>query len=57
LTPEVRRKLIDGVHAEVGLRSIDDLAAHRDEVLLGILELRAKSETSPVAPTKAVRVG
>ncbi len=56
LTPEVRRKLIDGVHAEAGSRSIDELAAQRDEVLLGILELRAKSETPPVAPEKAVPV-
>jgi 3-hydroxyacyl-CoA dehydrogenase len=40
LTPELQQKLIDGVHAEVGSRSIDDLAAERDEVLLGLLELR-----------------
>jgi len=44
LTPELQQKLIDGVHAEVGSRSIDDLAAERDEVLLGLLELRAKAE-------------
>ena len=44
LTPDVQRKLIDGVHAEVGSRSIEDLAAERDEILLGLLELRAKSE-------------
>jgi 3-hydroxyacyl-CoA dehydrogenase len=43
LTPELQKKLIDGVHAEVGSRSIDDLAAERDEVLLGLLELRAKT--------------
>src|SRR5580704_12036771 len=41
LTPELQQKLIAGVHAEVGSRSIDDLAAERDEVLLGLLELRA----------------
>jgi 3-hydroxyacyl-CoA dehydrogenase len=43
LNPELQQKLIDGVHAEVGSRSIDDLAAERDEVLLGLLELRAKA--------------
>jgi 3-hydroxyacyl-CoA dehydrogenase len=43
LTPELQRKLIAGIHAEVGSRSIDDLAAERDEVLLGLLELRAKA--------------
>jgi 3-hydroxyacyl-CoA dehydrogenase len=44
LTPEVRRKLIDGLHAEVGSRSIVDLEAQRDEILLGLLELRRKLE-------------
>jgi 3-hydroxyacyl-CoA dehydrogenase len=43
LTPELQQKLIEGVHAEVGSRSIDDLAAERDEVLLGLLELRANA--------------
>jgi 3-hydroxyacyl-CoA dehydrogenase len=42
LTPEVQKKLIDGVHAEVGSRSIDELAAERDEILLGLIELRKK---------------
>jgi 3-hydroxyacyl-CoA dehydrogenase len=42
LTPEVQKKLIDSVHAEVGSRTIEELEAERDEVLLGILELRAK---------------
>ena len=44
LTPEVQKKLIDGVHAEAGSRSIDELAAKRDEILLGLLELRLQSE-------------
>jgi 3-hydroxyacyl-CoA dehydrogenase len=42
LTPEVQKKLIDSVHAEVGSRSIEKLAAQRDEVLLGLIELRNK---------------
>jgi 3-hydroxyacyl-CoA dehydrogenase len=52
LTPDVQKKLIDGVHAEIGACSIDQLAAERDELLLGILELRKKvganSGPSPV---------
>jgi hypothetical protein len=44
LTPEVQQKLIDGVHAEVGSHSIDDLAAERDEILLGLLELRLRAQ-------------
>ena len=47
LTPEVQKKLIDSVHAEVGSRSIAELEAQRDEVLLGLLELRAKAEKTP----------
>jgi 3-hydroxyacyl-CoA dehydrogenase len=51
LTPEVQKNLIDSVHAEVGSRSIDELAAERDEMLLGLLELR----TRPAAATSAKR--
>jgi len=43
LTPEVQRKLIDSVHAEVGSRTIEELAAERDELLIGILQLRANA--------------
>jgi 3-hydroxyacyl-CoA dehydrogenase len=42
LTPELQQKLIDGVHAEVGTRSVDELAAERDEILLGLIELRLR---------------
>ena len=57
LTPEVQQKLIDGVHAEVGSRSIAELEAQRDEVLLGLLELRAKAEKAPATPKAAARAG
>jgi hypothetical protein len=43
LTPELQKKLIDGVHAEVGSRSIAELEAERDEILLGLLELRTNA--------------
>jgi len=42
LTPEVQRRLIDSVHAEVGSRTVEQLEAERDELLLGLLELRIK---------------
>ena len=42
LTPEVQKKLIDGVHAEAGSRTIAELEAERDELILGLLELRSK---------------
>ena len=40
LTPDVQKKLIDGVHAEAGSRTINELEAERDEALLGLIELR-----------------
>jgi hypothetical protein len=54
LTPEVQKKIIDSVHAEVGSRSIDALAAERDEMLLGLIELRAKVESASAPSNKAV---
>jgi len=50
LTPELQKRLIDSVHAEVGPRSIAELEAERDEVLLGLLELRSKRPGTPVSP-------
>jgi 3-hydroxyacyl-CoA dehydrogenase len=43
LTPEVQKKLIDSVHAEAGSRTIAELEAERDEVLLGLIELRKQA--------------
>ena len=54
-TPELQQTLIDGLHAEVGSRSIDELAAQRDEVLLGLLELRANSEAASLVPNRAAQ--
>jgi 3-hydroxyacyl-CoA dehydrogenase len=53
LTPEVQKKLIDSVHAEVGSRTIGELETERDEVLLGLLELRNKVAKSSQAKSKA----
>ena len=49
LTPELRQKLIDGVKAEVGSRSIPELAEERDRILLGLLALRAQPGNSQPA--------
>src|SRR3954451_16079842 len=48
LSPEVQRKLIDGLHAEVGSRSVPELEAERDDILLGLLELRRKYDQPSV---------
>jgi len=57
LTPEVQKQLIDSVRAEVGSRSIDELAAERDEMLLQLIELRTKAERGSATSAKAVRAG
>jgi 3-hydroxyacyl-CoA dehydrogenase len=57
LTTEVRQKLIEGLHAEVGSRTIDEMSAQRDAILLGLLELRAKFDTPSVVPGKVAGVG
>jgi 3-hydroxyacyl-CoA dehydrogenase len=55
LTPEVQRKLIDSVHAEVGSRTIEELEAERDEVLLGLIELRTSRPETVAAHKAAAR--
>src|SRR6204780_2569513 len=54
LTPQVQKKIVDSVRAEVGSRSIDELAARRDEMLLGLIELRTKVESASARSNKAV---
>jgi 3-hydroxyacyl-CoA dehydrogenase len=55
LTPEVRAGIIKGIHEEAQNRSLPELEAYRDEVLLGLLELRRKYETSGVSHKEAAR--
>jgi 3-hydroxyacyl-CoA dehydrogenase len=57
LTPEVQTKLIDSVHTEVGSRSIDSFAAERDEMLLGLLELRIRTEKAFQEDTRDAKAG
>ncbi len=42
LTPELKQKIIDGVLAEADGHSIEDLAAQREAMLLGLEAVRAK---------------
>jgi hypothetical protein len=57
LTLEVQKKLVDSVHTEVGARSIDSLAAERDEMLLGLLELRIRAENGFQMDGKDAKAG
>jgi 3-hydroxyacyl-CoA dehydrogenase len=53
LTPDVQKKLIESVHAEVGSRTVDELEAERDQVLLGLLEIRNKVSRPSQTKSKA----
>jgi 3-hydroxyacyl-CoA dehydrogenase len=57
LTPEIQKQLIDSVRAEVGSRSVDELAAERDEMLLELIELRTKVERGSATAAKTVGAG
>jgi 3-hydroxyacyl-CoA dehydrogenase len=53
LSPDVQKKLVDSVRAEVGSRSVQELEAERDEILLGLIELRTKRGGTVAAHTVA----
>jgi hypothetical protein len=52
LTPDEHQKLLDSVPADTRSRTIAELEAERDEVQLGLLELRKNAAKS--ARTKSV---
>jgi carnitine 3-dehydrogenase len=47
LTAALQEKIINGVLKEIGSRSFEQLTRERDELLLGLLRLRAKLSGSP----------
>ena len=49
ITPELRKKIVAGVLEEAGTRSLEDLATQRDEDLLGLLAVRARTGGEPHA--------
>jgi 3-hydroxyacyl-CoA dehydrogenase len=57
LTPELQRKLIDGLHAAVGSRSISELEAQRDDILMGLLELRSPHEKPTATAQRTAQAG
>jgi len=54
LTLELKQSIIDGVLREAGDRSVEKLAQERDQVLLGLLRLRAKFSKAST-PRKSAR--
>jgi 3-hydroxyacyl-CoA dehydrogenase len=53
-TSQVKQTIVDGVLQEAAGRSIDQLAAERDEVLMGLIALRTKSSQAEKRAEKAV---
>jgi carnitine 3-dehydrogenase len=43
ITPELKQKVVDGVMREAGNRSVDELAQAENEVIIGLLRLRAQA--------------
>jgi hypothetical protein len=54
-TPEIQKKLIGGVHAEVGSPSIDGISGN--EILLGLIELHRKVFKKRARQRRTERVG
>jgi len=42
ITPELKQKIVEGVLREAGNRSVDELAQEENQILIGLLRLRAK---------------
>lgn len=57
LTPEVQKQLITSVRAAVGSRTVDELAAERDEMLLQLIELRTQVESDFTMSVERVKAG
>jgi 3-hydroxyacyl-CoA dehydrogenase len=55
VTPELKQTIVDGVMREAAGRSVDDLAREEDEVIIGLLRLRAKGAS--ISEKEADRAG
>jgi 3-hydroxyacyl-CoA dehydrogenase len=55
LTPELEQKIVDGVLNEADGRSIDELAAQRDAMLLGLQSVRATYDRTTEPGTTSAR--
>ncbi len=55
LTPQLQQTIVEGVLQEIGNRSLEQLARERDDMLLGLLRLRASSAKVSGSSRKAAR--
>jgi hypothetical protein len=49
VTPELKHTIVDGVMREAGGRSVEELARDENEVIIGLLRLRANGASAPSA--------
>ena len=49
VTPELKQTIVDGVMREAAGRSVDELAREENEVIIGLLRLRANGAGAPAA--------
>src|SRR6202048_1067884 len=49
VTPELKQTIVDGVMREAGGSSVDELAREENEVIIGLLKLRANGTSAPLA--------
>jgi carnitine 3-dehydrogenase len=54
VTPELKQTIVEGVSREAGKHSVDELARQENELLIGLLRLRAQSNNGA---TKAKQAG
>jgi carnitine 3-dehydrogenase len=55
VTPELKQTIVDGVTREAAGRSVDELAQKENEVIIGLLRLRANGATASPAEKKPTR--
>src|SRR5277367_5351972 len=55
VSPELKQTIADGVMREAGGRSVDELAREENEVIIGLLRLRANGATASLAENEAAR--
>jgi hypothetical protein len=53
VTPELKQTIVEGVMREAAGRSVDELAREENQVIIGLLKLRANGTSAPLAENKA----
>jgi hypothetical protein len=54
VTPELKQTIVDGVMREAAGHSVDELARDENEVIIGLLRLRANGASAPSTEKNAL---